>query len=84
MTNRIMSRAEVTFEVRQDSEGRPFVGLILTKDGKPAAGDRLFTFDVLPELAPEEIETLVDVLNRCITHLGMAIPQPEDTEGQGG
>ncbi len=81
VTSRTVSRAEVTFEARQDSEGRSFIGLILTKDGRPAAGDRLFTLDLVSELTPQEIETLVEVLNRCVTHLGMATPEPEEAEG---
>jgi len=77
-----VSRAEVTFAARQDSEGRFFIGLILTNNGRPAAGDRLFTFDLVPELTPAKLETLVEVLNQCITHLGMATPDPEDAEGE--
>jgi hypothetical protein len=82
VTSRTVSRAEVTFEARQDSEGCFFIALVLTKNGRPAAGDRLFTFDLVRELAPREIEALVEALNRCITHLGMATPDPEGSKGQ--
>ncbi len=74
------SRAEVAFETRQDRDGRPFIGLVLTRDGKPAAGGKVFTFHVAPNLTPEEIEMLVQALNRCVTHLGMADAEDE-TEG---
>ncbi len=79
---RTVSRAEVTFEARQDSEGRFFIGLVLTRDGRPAAGGRLFTFDLVPELTPQGVEALVEALNQCITHLGMATPDPEGSKGQ--
>jgi hypothetical protein len=82
VTTRTVSRAEVTFEAREDSEGRAFIGLVLTREGKPAAGDRLFTLDLVPELTPQEVDALVEVLNRCITHLGMATPEPEHSEGE--
>ena len=45
--------------------------------------DRLFTLDLVPELTPQEVDALVEVLNRCITHLGMAAPEPEHSEGEG-
>jgi hypothetical protein len=83
MTTPLISPAEVTFEARQDSEGRPFIGLVLTREGKPAAGDKLFTFNLTPDLTPAEVDALVDALNRCITHLGMAVPGDEDTDREG-
>jgi|SRR5215212_5012537 hypothetical protein len=81
VTTRTVSRAEVAFKAQQDSEGCLLIGLVLTKDGKPAAGERLFTLDLVPELTPREIQALVDVLNQCITHLGMATLDPEQSEG---
>jgi len=82
VTSRIVSRAEVTFAARQDSDGRFFIGLILTKNGRSATGDRLFTFDLVPELTPQGAKALVEALNQSITHLGMATPDPEDAEGE--
>jgi hypothetical protein len=79
----IISPAEVTFEARQDSEGRLVIGLVLTREGRPAAGDKVFTFDLVPDLTPPEVDALVDALNRCVTHLGMAVPGGEDTDREG-
>ena len=74
VTSHTTSDAEVSFEVRQDHEGRPYIGLVLTRDGKPAAGDKMFTLELVPDLTPEEVEMLAQALNRCVTHLGMAAP----------
>jgi hypothetical protein len=52
MTSQIISPAEVTFEARQDSEGRLVIGLVLTREGRSAAGDKVFTFDLVPDLTP--------------------------------
>ena len=82
VTTRTVSRTGVTFEARQDSEGRAFIGLVLTKDGRPAASDRLFTLDLVPELAPQEAKVLVEVLNQCVTHLGMTTLDPEPSQGR--
>ena len=82
MTQRATNRVEVTFAVREDEAGRPFIALLLTRDGQPAAGERLFTFDLTPDLAAEEVETLVQALNRCITHLGMAEPEAEGSDDE--
>ncbi len=77
MTGRATNRVEVTFAVREDEAGRPFIALLLTREGQPAAGERLFTFDLAPDLEADEVEMLVQALNRCITHLGMAVPEDE-------
>jgi hypothetical protein len=68
-----ISGAEVSFEVRQE-QGCPYIALVLTREGKPAAGDKMFTLELVPDLTPEEVEMLAQALNRCVTHLGMAGP----------
>jgi hypothetical protein len=80
VTGQASNRVEVTFAVREDEAGRPFIALQLTRDGQPAAGERLFTFDLAPDLAADEVEMLVQALNRCITHLGMALPEDESSD----
>jgi hypothetical protein len=61
--SQLISPAEVTFEARQDSEGRLVIGLVLTREGRPAAGDKVFTFNLVPDLTPPEVDDLVEVLN---------------------
>ena len=82
LTGRTISRAEVFFEVRHDPDDHPYIGLVLTRDGKPAAGDRMFTLELVPDITSQEVEMLAEALNRCVAHLGMAAPHAEQ-EGQG-
>jgi len=83
VTHPTVSHAEVAFEARQDSDGHPIIGLVLTRSGKPAAGDRMFTFHLAPNLTSEDAHVLVDALNRCVTHLGMAALSADETNGRG-
>ena len=71
LASRILSRADVAFEVHHDSEGRLFIGLGLTREGQPAAGGKVFTFELTPKFTRREAEMLVNVLNGCVMHLGM-------------
>jgi hypothetical protein len=83
VTGRTISRTEAAFKARQDSEGRLVIGLVLTREGRSAAGDKVFTFDLVPDLTPPEVDALVDALNRCVTDLGMAVPGSQDTDREG-
>jgi hypothetical protein len=68
-------QAEVAFEVRQHEDGRPYIVLLLSRSGQQvSANDRLFTFSLIPNLAMDEASTLAQVLNQCVTHIGMAKP----------
>ena len=83
VTGRTISRTEVAFEAGQDSEGRLVIALVLTREGRPVAGDKIFTFDLVPELTFREVDLLVGALNRCVTHLGMAAPKSDAAQGKG-
>jgi hypothetical protein len=72
MSEVVTDQTEVAFEVRQHGDGRPYIVLILSREGRPVAlDDRAFTFDLIPNLAIDEASTLVQVLNQCVTHIGM-------------
>ncbi len=70
-------QAEVAFDVRQHEDGRPYIVLLLSRGGeKVSINDKLFTLSLIPNLAMDEASTLVQVLNQCVTHIGMAKPDP--------
>jgi hypothetical protein len=72
MSDADADQTDVAFEVRQHGDGRPYIVLLLSRHGKPVSTvDRAFTFDLIPNLAIDEASTLVQVLNQCVTHLGM-------------
>lgn len=68
-------QAEVSFEVRQHDDGRPYIVLLLSRGGQQVSiNDKLFTLSLIPNLALDEASTLAQVLNQCVTHIGMAKP----------
>ena len=69
MTN----RAAVSFQVQQSPSGELTIALLLTREGETApAQDKVFAFDLLPDLELWEANTLAEALSRCVTHLRMA------------
>ena len=74
VTGPTMNRAEITFEARQDRDGRPVIGLVLTREGRRDDG-KLFSLSLSPDLTPQDVEVLVGALNRCVTHISLAAPE---------
>jgi hypothetical protein len=75
------SRTAVGFEVVQSPEGEPVIVLVLTPESETnPVPNRMFTLDLAPGMTPEEAAILAQALNRCVTHLGMAIPVDEKGE----
>jgi hypothetical protein len=71
-------QTEVAFEVRQHGDGRPYIVLLLSRAGRPVSIDgKVFTFDLIANLATDEAATLAQVLNQCVTHIGMVRTEPE-------
>jgi hypothetical protein len=69
------SRAAVSFHAEKYADGRPVIALKVTREGEAAAGrDPTFTLELAPDLTSDDADMLVEALNRCITHLGMASP----------
>jgi hypothetical protein len=83
MTESSIDRVDVSFKTQQDAEGALAIRLLLTREGKPLTGSRVFTLQLAPNLTEQEAETLVEALNRCITHLGMGSPEEPLQEGGG-
>jgi hypothetical protein len=66
------NRVDVAFETHQYPDGRPFIALLLSRDGGAVAyRDRLFTLDLVANMTVEEAMTLARALNQCVTQLGM-------------
>jgi hypothetical protein len=76
------SRTAVGFEVEQSPEGEPVIVLVLTPESEAnPVPNRMFTLDLAPGMTAEEAAILAQALNRCVTHLGMAIPVDENGSG---
>jgi hypothetical protein len=71
--------AEVLFEVHRNRDGCTAIALRLTHPDGSAASDRVFTLELVPDLRPEVVSTLVGALNQCVRHLSMAV---QDAEGK--
>ena len=71
--------AEVVFEVHRNRDGCTAIALRLTHPNGSAAGDKVFTLELVPDLRPEVVSTLVGALNQCVRHLSMVV---QDAEGE--
>jgi hypothetical protein len=80
LTRSLKHRAKVAFEAHECPERRLFIRMVVRREGKPHPSIGMFTFDPALDLMLHENELLVQALNRCITHLGMATPDKDAAE----